>query len=69
MSEKEKEKLRMEKLKSLTVVMLHGNFSASKSMEPIMHELSTSARVIAPTLRGFGLSSYNKPLTSYKDLA
>ena len=34
-----------------------------------MHELGSKALVISPSMRGFGLSSYNKPIKSYKELA
>jgi pimeloyl-ACP methyl ester carboxylesterase len=38
-------------------------------MEPLMDELKSDCRVIAPCLRGCGLSSYFKPVKSIKDLA
>lgn len=38
-------------------------------MEPIMHTLENKGQIIAPCLRGFGFSSYNKKLKSLKDLA
>lgn len=36
-----------------------------------MHEYKQFARanIIAPSLRGFGNSTYNNKITSYKDLA
>ena len=54
---------------NINIVMLHGNFSSSRNMEPIMHELINKAFIIAPTMRGFGKSSYKRPIKSYKDLA
>ena len=38
-------------------------------MEPIMHLLERKGQFIAPDLRGYGFSSYNKKLRSLKDLA
>ena len=38
-------------------------------MEPLMNQLKSDCRVIAPCLRGCGFTSYHKPITSIKDLA
>lgn len=51
------------------VILLHGNFTCSKVMEPIMSKLSKHLKCIAPCMRGFGYSSYNNEIASLKDLA
>jgi len=51
------------------LLILHGNFTCSTAMEPLMSKLSPHLRVIAPCMRGFGYSSYNKEMTSLTDLA
>jgi len=51
------------------LVMLHGNFSSSYIFERTFNKLSEVFRVIAPDLRGFGLSSYANKLKSIDDLA
>jgi len=38
-------------------------------MEPIMAKLSTHLKCVAPCLRGYGYSSYNKEMETFKDLA
>jgi pimeloyl-ACP methyl ester carboxylesterase len=38
-------------------------------MTPIMSEYKGKATIISPSLRGFGWSSYKKPINSYEDLA
>jgi len=51
------------------LVMLHGNLTSSYIFEKTFAKLSTGFRVIAPDLRGFGLSSYANKVTSLDDLA
>jgi pimeloyl-ACP methyl ester carboxylesterase len=38
-------------------------------MEPIMKKLANHLKCVAPCMRGFGYSSYNKDMSSFKDLA
>ena len=38
-------------------------------MIPYMKLLSKNMRCISPCLRGYGYSSYNKPVNSFKDYA
>ena len=53
----------------ITVVAIHGGWACSEAMIPYMKVLGKTMRVIAPCLRGFGYSSYNKPMTGCDDLA
>lgn len=52
-----------------TFVLLHGNMSSSVHYKPIIESLSKQYRVIAPDMRGFGDSTYKKPIDSLHDLA
>lgn len=52
-----------------TIVLLHGNMSSSIHYKPLIERLSKNYRVIAPDMRGFGDSTYKKPLESLSDLA
>jgi pimeloyl-ACP methyl ester carboxylesterase len=52
-----------------TIVLLHGNMSSSIHYKPLIERLSKTYRVIAPDMRGFGDSTYKKPLESLSDLA
>jgi pimeloyl-ACP methyl ester carboxylesterase/DNA-directed RNA polymerase subunit M/transcription elongation factor TFIIS len=51
------------------LILLHGNFTSSYVFERTFSKLSEGFRVIAPDLRGFGLSSYANKLKSIDDLA
>lgn len=52
-----------------TLILIHGNMSSSVHFKPIIEELSNTYRIIAPDMRGFGDSTYNKPIESLEDLA
>lgn len=52
-----------------TIVLVHGNMSSSIHYKPLIERLSKTYRVIAPDMRGFGDSTYKKPLESLSDLA
>lgn len=52
-----------------TIVLLHGNMSSSVHYKPLIERLSDQFRVIAPDMRGFGDTSYQKPIESLHDLA
>lgn len=52
-----------------TIVLIHGNNSSSKHWDVLIEKLKKDYRVIAVDLRGFGISSYNKPIFTLKDLA
>jgi len=49
------------------LVMLHGNLTSSYIFEKTFAKLSEGFKVIAPDLRGFGLSSYANKLKSLDD--
>lgn len=50
-------------------VLVHGNISSSLFFEDLMHKLSSTYKVIALDLRGFGDSSYHRPIDSLRDFA
>lgn len=53
-----------------TLVLLHGNMSASIFFDVMVQKLPLGEyRVLAPDLRGFGDSSYHAPITSIKDFS
>jgi pimeloyl-ACP methyl ester carboxylesterase/DNA-directed RNA polymerase subunit M/transcription elongation factor TFIIS len=49
------------------LLMLHGNLTSSYIFERTFGRLSPNFKVIAPDLRGFGLSSYASPVKSLDD--
>lgn len=51
------------------IVLVHGNFSSSYHYEPLYKRIPEGYRVIAPDLRGYGDSSYNRPIDSLHELA
>ncbi|QMS85975.1 alpha/beta fold hydrolase [Candidatus Xianfuyuplasma coldseepsis] len=51
------------------IVLLHGNMSSSIHYKPLIERFKGQYRVIAPDMRGFGDSSYKKPIDSLHDLA
>lgn len=52
-----------------TLLLIHGNTSSSIFFEPLFEKLPPGVRVIAPDLRGFGQSTYNKPIENLTDFA
>jgi pimeloyl-ACP methyl ester carboxylesterase len=46
------------------LLFLHGNFTCSSVFEPLMSKLEKHVKCIAPCMRGFGYSSYEKPIES-----
>ncbi|MBT9176401.1 MAG: Non-heme chloroperoxidase [Firmicutes bacterium] len=52
-----------------TVVLLHGNMSSSLFFDTLMEQMEADYKLIAFDMRGFGDSSYNRPITSLLDLA
>ncbi len=52
-----------------TLVLIHGNLSSSLYYQPLLDRLAADIRVLAPDLRGFGDSTYAKPVTSLAELA
>jgi len=51
-----------------TLLLLHGNFTTSLFFEPFIGQISSTYRVIAPDLRGYGHTTYNTPISSLHDL-
>jgi pimeloyl-ACP methyl ester carboxylesterase len=54
--------------KGETLLLLHGNQSSSLHFLPLFSRLA-NVRLVAPDLRGFGDSSYNKPVSSLAEFA
>lgn len=50
-----------------TLLLVHGNMTSSKHWDLLIEALPKEYRIIAVDLRGFGESTYNKPITSIKD--
>ncbi len=51
------------------LILLHGNMTSSKHWDVLVDKLQEDFRIIAPDLRGFGGSSYNKEISSLKDFS
>ena len=52
-----------------TILLIHGNMSSSVHWQPLMEALEGEYRMVAPDMRGFGDSSYNRPFNSLRELA
>ncbi len=52
-----------------TLLLVHGNMSSGVHYEPLIDLLKTDFHILAPDLRGFGDSSYGKPIESLDDFA
>lgn len=51
------------------ILLVHGNMSSGVHYKPLIERFKDNYRVIAPDLRGFGDSSYNKRIESLEDLS
>ncbi|SDY42796.1 Pimeloyl-ACP methyl ester carboxylesterase [Proteiniborus ethanoligenes] len=51
------------------LVLVHGNMSSSKHWDLVMENLPSDYTTYAIDMRGFGVSSYNTPINSLKDLS
>jgi pimeloyl-ACP methyl ester carboxylesterase len=51
------------------VLLIHGNMTSSKHWDLVLDNMSEEYKLYALDLRGFGLSSYNKLITSIKDFS
>lgn len=51
------------------VLLVHGNMSSSVHWQPLIEVLEDTCHVVAVDLRGFGDSTYNKPVSSLRDFA
>ncbi len=52
-----------------TIIHLHGSKGDSQNMAPIMKRLEDKAQIIAIDMRGFGQTTYDRPVQSHKELA
>jgi pimeloyl-ACP methyl ester carboxylesterase len=51
------------------ILLVHGNMTSSKHWDLLMENMSPKFKVYAVDLRGFGISTYKKPINSLKDFA
>ena len=51
------------------VLLVHGNMTSSKHWDLLIDAMDSSFKIYALDLRGFGESSYNKPIMSIKDFS
>src|SRR6056297_36198 len=51
------------------LVLLHGNLTSSKHWDIFMENFNENYKLIAPDMRGFGISSYNQEIDSITDFA
>ena len=54
---------------SSILVLIHGQMSSSKFMEPLLSKLCSNYQVFALDMRGYGHSTYNKPISTHDDFA
>jgi pimeloyl-ACP methyl ester carboxylesterase len=54
---------------SKNILLIHGNMTSSKHWDLIMEQLDERYKLYALDLRGFGESSYNRPIQSIKDFS
>jgi len=52
-----------------SLVFLHGNYTSSYIFEKLIPILAKEYHIVAPDMRGFGRSSYSKPVDSLDMLA
>lgn len=51
------------------ILLIHGNMTSSKHWDLLIDELAPEYKVYAVDMRGFGESSYHKPIMSIKDFS
>lgn len=49
------------------LILVHGNMTSSKHWDVFMEAFDSEYTIYAPDLRGFGTSTYNKPINSLDD--
>ena len=52
-----------------TLVLIHGNMTSSKHWDLFLENFNSKYTLIAPDMRGFGLSTYNNTVDSIDDFA
>lgn len=51
------------------LLLIHGNMTSSRHWQPVLKAMPEGVRMVAVDLRGFGLSTYHKPIDSLFDFA
>lgn len=51
------------------LLLLHGNLASSDQWDLLMEHLPLNYTIYAPDLRGYGKSTYNKPINTFNDFA
>src|SRR6056297_1824486 len=51
------------------ILLIHGNMTSSKHWDLFLENFNKEYTLIAPDMRGFGISTYNNPIHSIKDFA
>ncbi len=51
------------------LILVHGNMTSSKHWDILIKKMPEKFKIIAPDLRGFGISSYNNEINSLNDFA
>ncbi|MDN4493815.1 intracellular short-chain-length polyhydroxyalkanoate depolymerase [Ureibacillus aquaedulcis] len=51
------------------LLLIHGNMTSSKHWDLLMESLSSDYTIVAPDLRGFGQSTYNKRVQHIRDFS
>lgn len=51
------------------LVLVHGNMTSSKHWDLLMENLPVDFKVFAVDLRGFGISTYNRPIDTLEDFS
>lgn len=55
--------------KGKTIILVHGNMTSSKHWDLFLESFTDDNHLIAVDLRGFGFSTYRKPIDSIKDFS
>lgn len=51
------------------IILVHGNLASSKHFDTLMEALPEEYTIYAIDMRGFGISTYNKPINSLRDFS
>jgi pimeloyl-ACP methyl ester carboxylesterase len=51
------------------LLLIHGNMTSSKHWQPVLESMPEGYRMVAVDLRGFGISSYKRPISSLREFA